>query len=105
MLNEVKQVLSNSIIFITLTGATHYIISKFLINDNLEQEINSKEEENCVKVECDTIKKIEYNTLDNTDEQNEKRKKIIQKKEELEDLYLKLVEIKNLIQNIHTNNN
>lgn len=116
MSNEIKQMLSNSFLFLTFTGVTHYIISKYLISEDCLEDFDDdfdKEADNKIdNIENNNKKTVkeylipnEENIIEYQDQDQEKRKKIIQKKEELEDLYLKLIEIKSLIQNIHNNKN
>jgi hypothetical protein len=96
---QAKQILANSFLFVTFTGTIHYFISKFLEDSDSDSEQKNDNFE------------IENMTIDDTENEkklnniSEKTISLIKKKEELEDLYIKLMEIKSKIMTIKNNKN
>jgi hypothetical protein len=96
---QAKQILANSFLFVTFTGTIHYFISKFLEDSDSDSEQKNDNFE------------IENMTIDDTEKEkkinniSEKTISLIKKKEELEDLYIKLMEIKSKIMTIKNNKN
>jgi hypothetical protein len=107
---QAKQILANSFLFVTFTGTIHYFISKFLEDSDSDSDSDSNNNNSESEQKNDNFE-IENMTIDDTEKEkkinniSEKTISLIKKKEELEDLYIKLMEIKSKIMTIKNNKN
>ena len=87
-----KQLLTNTILFFTFTGITHYIVSKYILNTTNDDDDTDKND--ILMEEVENNEKTNNKKIIN---KQEIKLKLLEKKKELTHLYDKITEINTLL--------